>query len=125
MRDRVTREVSLPTDKWETFFVAAGSPEKSLLVGFKTEKLKPLIGKTLAEVAKNRGTSPEETAMDLVIEDNGRVDTIYFLMSEDNVRKQLKQLWVSFGSNKASFAREGIFLNSNTHPQPYGNFARL
>ena len=124
-RQRVKQEMSMPTDKWENFFVAAGSPEKILLVGFKTEKLKPLIGKTLAEVAKMRGTSPEETAMDLVIEDNGRVDTIYFLMSEENVRKQLKQSWVSFGSDEASLAPEGAFLKSNPHPRAYGNFARV
>ena len=125
IRERVKREMSTPTDKWENFFVAAGSPQKILLVGFKTQKLKPLIGKTLAEVAKIRGTSPEETAMDLVIEDNGRVDTIYFLMSEDNVRKQLKQPWVSFGSDEASLAPEGVFLKSNPHPRAYGNFARV
>jgi N-acyl-D-amino-acid deacylase len=125
VRARVKSEMSQPTDKWENFFIAAGSPEKILLVGFKTDKLKPLIGKTLAEVAKMRGTSPEETAMDLVIEDNGRVDTIYFLMSEDNVRKQLKQPWVSFGSDEASLAPEGVFLKSNPHPRAYGNFARV
>src|SRR5438128_10056998 len=117
--------MGLPTDQWEKFFVAAGSPENILLVGFKNEKLKPLTGKTLAQVAKMRGTSPEETAMDLVIEDNGRVDTIYFLMSEDNVRKQLKLPWVSFGSDEASLAPEGLFLKANPHPRAYGNFARL
>ena len=125
IRERVKREMATPTDKWENFFVAAGSPEKILLVGFKTEKLKPLIGKTLAEVAKLRGTSPEETAMDLVIEDNGRVDTIYFLMDEANVRKQIALPWVSFGSDEASLAPEGVFLKSNPHPRAYGNFSRL
>ncbi|MEY2428490.1 MAG: N-acyl-D-amino-acid deacylase [Verrucomicrobiota bacterium] len=125
IRARVKSEMSQPTDKWENFFVAAGSPDKILLVGFKTDKLKPLIGKTLAEVAKMRGTSPEETAMDLVIEDNGRVDTIYFLMSEENVRKQFKKPWVSFGSDEASLAPEGVFLKSNPHPRAYGNFARV
>jgi len=125
IRQRVKAEMSLPTDKWENFFVAAGSPENILVVGFKNEKLKPLTGKTLAEVARTRGTSPQETAMDLVIEDNGRVDTIYFLMSEDNVRKQLKLPWVSFGSDEASLAPEGVFLKANPHPRAYGNVARL
>lgn len=124
-RQRVKAEMSTPTDAWENFFVAAGSPENILLVGFKNPKLKPLIGKTLADVAKARGTSPQGTAMDLVIEDNGRVDTIYFLMSEDNVRKQLKLDWVSFGSDEASLAPEGNFLRSNPHPRAYGNVARL
>jgi N-acyl-D-amino-acid deacylase len=125
IRERVKKEMSQPTDKWENFFVAAGSPDKILLVGFKNEKLKPLTGKTLAEVAKMRGTSPEETAMDLVIEDRGRVDTIYFLMSEDNLRKQVKKPWVSFGCDEASLAPEGVFLKSNPHPRAYGNVARL
>src|SRR5205823_10297595 len=100
VRERVKREMDAPTDKWENFFVASGSPDKILLVGFRNEKLKSLTGKTLAEVAKMRGTSPEETAMDLVIEDNGRVDTIYFLMSEDNLRKEIKKPWVSFGCDE-------------------------
>jgi N-acyl-D-amino-acid deacylase len=124
-RQRVKAEMSTPTDAWENFFLAAGSPENILLVGFKQAKLKPLIGKTLAQVARTRGTSPQETAMDLVIEDTGRVDTIYFLMSEDNVRKQLKLPWVSFGSDEASLAPEGVFLKSNPHPRAYGNVARL
>jgi len=117
--------MGMPTDKWENFFVAAGSPENIVLVGFKNEKLKPLTGKTLAAIAKLRGTSPEEAAMDLVIEDNGRVDTIYFPMSEENVRKELKLPWVSFGSDEASLAPEGVFLKANPHPRAYGNVARL
>jgi len=125
IRQRVKEEMDQPTDKWENFFVAAGSPEKILLVGFKNEKLKPLTGKTLAEVAKMRGTSPEETAMDLVIEDKGRVDTIYFLMSEENLRKEIKRPWVSFGCDEASLAPEGVFLKANPHPRAYGNVARL
>jgi N-acyl-D-amino-acid deacylase len=125
IRQKVKEEMSQPTDKWENFFVATGSPDKILLVGFKNQKLKPLTGKTLAEVAKMRGTSPQETAMDLVIEDNNRVDTIYFLMSEDNIRKQIKRPWVSFGSDEASLAPEGPFLKANPHPRAYGNVARL
>jgi N-acyl-D-amino-acid deacylase len=124
-RQRVKREMAAPADDWENFFVAAGSPENIVLAGFKTEKLKPLTGKTLAEVARMRGTSPEEAAMDLVAEDNGRVDAIYFIMSEDNLRKQLKLPWVSFGSDEASLAPEGVFLKSNAHPRAFGNVARL
>jgi N-acyl-D-amino-acid deacylase len=90
-----------------------------------TDSLKPLTGKTLAEVARMRGTSPEETAMDLVAEDRDRVDAIYFIMSEENVRRQLTLPWVSFGSDEGSFAPEGVFLKSNPHPRAYGNVARL
>ncbi len=125
IRARVAKEMATPTDDWENFFLAAGSPEKILLVGFKNEKLKPLTGKTLGEVARLRGKSPQETAMDLVIEDGSRVSTVYFLMSEENVRKQLKLPWVSFDSDEGSFAPEGVFLKSNPHPRAYGNFARL
>ena len=98
-----------PTDDWENFFVAAGRRTSILLVGFKNDKLKPLTGKTLAEVAKMRGKSPEETAMDLVIEDDSRVGTVYFLMSEENVRKQIALPWVSFGSDaEAAGARRRL-----------------
>jgi N-acyl-D-amino-acid deacylase len=117
--------MAAPADDWENFYVAAGSPENIVLAGFVTEALKPLTGKTLAEVARMRGTSPEEAAMDLVAEDGDRVDAIYFIMSEDNVRKQLKLPWVSFGSDEGSFAPEGVFLKSNPHPRAYGNVARL
>src|SRR3954447_23988509 len=95
-----------PTDPWENFFVAAG-PEKILLVAFKNDKLKPLTGKTLAEVAKLRGKSPQETAMDLVIEDDSRIGTVYFLMSEDNVKKEIALPWVSFGSDAEAPSAEG------------------
>jgi N-acyl-D-amino-acid deacylase len=124
-RKRVKKEMDTPTDKWENFFIAVGSPENIIVTGFKNPKLKPLTGKTLAEVAKLRGTPPEETAMDLVIEDGSRVDAIYFLMSEDNLRKQLRKAWVSFGCDEASLAPEGAFLKSNPHPRAYGNVARL
>lgn len=125
VRARVLQEMVTPTDKWESLYLMAGSPDKVLLVGFKNDNLKPFTGKSLAEVAKRRGKSPEETAIDLVIEDGSRVDTVYFLMSEDNVRKQLKLPWVSFNSDSASLAPEGVFLKSNPHPRAYGNFARL
>jgi len=124
-RQRVKREMAAPADDWENFFVAAGSADNIVLAGFVTDKLKPLAGKTLAEVAKLRGTSPEEAAMDLVVEDNYRVDAIYFIMSEDNLRKQLKLPWVSFGSDEGSLAPEGVFLKSSIHPRAYGNVARL
>lgn len=122
-RARVMTEMTTPTTEWENFFVGAG-PEGILLSGFKTEALKPLTGQTLALVAKARGTSPEETAINLVIEDGSRVEAVYFLMSEDNLRKKLRLPWVSFGSDSGSMAPEGVFLRSNPHPRAYGNFAR-
>lgn len=125
IRARVRHEMSTPTDKWENLYLAAGSADRVILVGFKNEKLKPLTGKTLAEVAKLRGKSPEDTAMDLVIEDGSRVGAVYFLMSEENVRKQIKLPWVSFCSDSPSLAPEGVFLKSSTHPRAYGSFARL
>jgi len=125
VRQRVRREMSTPTNGWENLYLAAGSAEKVLLVGFKNPKLKPLTGKTLAAIARLRGKPPEETAMDLVIEDGSRVGVVYFLMSEENVRKQIKLPWVSFDSDAASMAPRGAFLKSNPHPRAYGNFARL
>jgi N-acyl-D-amino-acid deacylase len=125
IRKRVRREMSEPTDEWENLMLAAGSPDNVLLVGFKSEELKPLTGKTLAEVAKMRGTSPEETAMDLVVEDNSEVGTVYFFMSEENVRKKVALPWVSYCSDSASIAPEGVFIKSNPHPRAYGSFARL
>jgi len=125
LRARVKREMSAAADNWENLYYSAGSPSNILLVGFKNPKLKPLTGKTLAEVANLRGTGPEETAMDLVVEDGTRVSTVYHLMSEENVRKEIKQPWMSFGSDAGSMAPEGVFLQSSTHPRAYGNFARL
>jgi N-acyl-D-amino-acid deacylase len=114
-----------PTDAWESLYLAAGSPDNVRVVGFKNPKLKAFTGKTLAEVAKIRGTSPEQTALDLVIEDGSRVGTVYVMMSEENVRKQIRLPWVSFDSDAGSMAPEGVFLKSNPHPRAYGNFARL
>ncbi|MBX9787575.1 MAG: D-aminoacylase [Pirellulales bacterium] len=125
MRRRVAIEMRTPTDKWENLLLAAGSPERVLLVGFKNPALKHLTGKSLAEVAKRRGQTPEETAMDLVIEDHSRVDTVYFMMSEEDVRRNVALPWVSFGSDAASEAPEGPFLLSQPHPRAYGNFARV
>jgi N-acyl-D-amino-acid deacylase len=124
-REKIAAEVRTPSDKWENLYLAAGSPEKILLAGFKSEKLKPLTGKSLAEVAKMRGKDPVETAMDLISEDESRIDSIYFLMSEENVKKEIAKPWVSFGSDEASQAPEGNFLKSNCHPRAYGNFARV
>ena len=103
----------------------AAGPEKMLLVGFKSEALKPLTGKTLTEVAEMRGTSPAETAMNLVIEDDSRVGTIYFLMSEENIKKKIAIPWMAFDSDAASLEPEGVFLKRNPHPRAYGSFARL
>src|SRR3546814_9741115 len=113
-----------PGSDWENLYFGAGA-DKMILSGFKNEALKPLTGKTLAEVAAMRGKSPEETAMDLVVEDGSRVGTVYFLMSEDNVRKQIQLPWLSFGSDAASQAPEVVFLKSGAHPRTYGTFARL
>ena len=125
IRRRVAREMRTPSDDWENLFLSAGSPENVLLVGFKQDSLKHLTGKSLAEVATMRGTSPEETAMDLVVLDDSRVGTVYFLMSEENIRKQIALPWVSFGSDAGAPATEGVFLKSNPHPRAYGNVARL
>ena len=124
-RAKIAEQVRTPSQDWENFYLAAGSPERILLVGFKSEKLKPLTGKSLAAVAKLRGKDPIETLMDLISEDESRIDTIYFVISEENVRKQLARPWITFGSDEASQAPEGNFLKSNPHPRAYGNFARL
>lgn len=110
---------------YDNAFVNAGGAQGILLVGFKNPALKPLTGKTLAEVATARGTSPEETAMNLVIEDNSRVDCVFFTMSEDNVRREVQLPYMSFGSDGGSMSTEGVFLLSGSHPRSYGNFARL
>ncbi|HEX3127737.1 MAG TPA: D-aminoacylase [Thermoanaerobaculia bacterium] len=123
-RERLKKEMTTPTDQWENLLYFAG-PENTYVVAFKNDKLKPLTGKSLAEVAKMRGKSPEETAMDLVIEDDSRVGTIYFLMSEDNIKRQLQLPYMSFGSDAEALAPEGPFLKSNPHPRAYGNFARV
>ncbi|MHC4117174.1 MAG: N-acyl-D-amino-acid deacylase family protein [Planctomycetota bacterium] len=125
VRRRLVKEMTTPSDEWENLYLLAGSPEKVLLVEFKNPRLRHYTGKTLAEVARLRGKSPEETTMDLVIEDDSRVGAVYFLMSEDNVKKQIKVPWVSFCSDAGSLAPEGIFLKANPHPRAYGSFGRL
>jgi N-acyl-D-amino-acid deacylase len=124
-REKIKAEVKIDSDKWENLYLAADSPDKILLVAFKSNKLKPLTGKTLAEVAKMRGKDPIDTAMDLVAEDESRIGTIYFIMSEENVKKELLKPWISFGSDEASQAPEPPFTKSNPHPRAYGNFARV
>ena len=124
-REKIKAEVKIDSDKWENLYLAAGSPDKILLVGFKSDKLKPLTGKTLAEVAKMRGKDPIDTMMDLIAEDESRIGTIYFVMSEDNVKKELAKPWISFGSDEASQAPEPPFTKSNPHPRAYGNFAKV
>ena len=125
IREKVAREIKTPTDEWENLYLAAGSADKLLLIGFKNPDLKHLTGKTLAEVSASRGTAPEITMMDLVIEDGSRVGTAYFVMSEENIKKKIAQPWMAFGSDAGSMAPEGVFLLSSTHPRAYGNFARL
>ena len=125
VRAKVAAEMKTRGDGWENLYYQAGSPERLVLVGFKNDKLKPLAGKTLGEVARERGKSPEETAMDLVVEDGSRVGTIYFLMDEKNVAKQTALPWMSFGSDAEAPATEGVFVKSPTHPRAYGNIPRL
>jgi N-acyl-D-amino-acid deacylase len=125
IRKRVRKEMREPDPKWDNLYLATGSPDQVLLIGFKNEKLKPLTGKTLGDVARLRHTSPEDTAMDLVVEDDSRVGTVYFLMDEDNVRRQIVLPWVSFASDEDSRGIDGVFLKSSAHPRAYGNFARV
>src|SRR5687768_7874132 len=124
-RKKIADAIRTPSNDWENLYLLAGSPDRLLLASFRSEKLKPLVGKTLGEVAKMRGKDPVETIIDLVLEDRSRIGTIYFLMSEDNLKKQMRQSWVSFGSDAASIAPEGNVLRSAAHPRAYGNFARL
>jgi N-acyl-D-amino-acid deacylase len=125
VRARLIKEMRTPSNDWENLLLLSGGPQNVLLVSFKNPKLKPLTGKTLAEVAKMRGKSPEETAMDLVVEDDSRVGTVYFIMSDDNVKREVGLPWMSFGSDEESPAPEGVFLKSRSHPRAYGNVARL
>jgi N-acyl-D-amino-acid deacylase len=124
-RKRIAKEMGEASDDWENGYLGAGSPDNILLVGFKSEVLKPLTGMTLAEVAEMRGTPPKETAMDLIIEDQSRIGTVYFSQSEDVLRRAIALPWVSFCSDAASLAPEGVFLKRNPHPRAYGSFARV
>jgi len=124
-RTRIAAAIRTPSNDWENLYRAAGSADRVLLVEFKSDKLKPLTGKTLAEAARIRGENPVDTIMNLVLEDRSRVGTVYFMISEDNIRKQIVLPWVSFGSDAASMAPEPPFTKSSTHPRAYGNFARV
>ena len=123
IRKRVREEMK--TDKYDNALATAGSPDRVLLVGFKSDKLKPLTGKTLGEVARMRHSTPEDTAMDLVVEDDSRIETIYFEMTEDNLGKEIVLPWVSFGEDADPEGVDGVFLKFSTHPRAFGNFARV
>ena len=125
IREETIKAMNSKTDKWENMYYAAGTPENILVVGFTQDSLKKYIGKTLGQLAKLFNKSPEETAMDLIIKDSTRVDCIYFLMDESNVKKQIVIPWLSFGSDEGSYTNEGVFLKSNAHPRAYGNFTRV
>ncbi len=125
VRQQTIKDMNSKTDQWENFFYAVGTPENILVVGFKQDSLKKYIGKSLAAVAKLRGTSAEETAMDLIIQDSTRVECIFFLIDEKNVKKQIAIPWLSFGSDEGSYEPAGVFLKSNPHPRAYGNFSRV
>ena len=114
-----------PTDEWENLALAAGSPDRVLLVGFRADSLKHLTGMSLAEAADLYGTTSEEVAMDLVVKDGSRVGTVYFMMDEQNVMRQIALPWVSFGSDAGALATREPFTLSSPHPRAYGNFARL
>jgi N-acyl-D-amino-acid deacylase len=124
-RKRIAREMRQDSKDWENMFLGAGKPENILLVEFKSEKLKPLTAKTLAEVARMRNKPPEETVMDLILEDESRIGTIYFTQSEDHLKRKIALPWVTFCSDSPSLAPEGVFLKSSVHPRAYGSFARL
>ena len=125
LREQIANEMLEESGEWENLYLGAGSPDNILLVGFRSEDLKPLTGKTLGEIAEMRGTDPRYTAMDLIIEDDSRISTVYFTQSEDVVRKAVGLPWVSFNSDAASLAPEGVFLESSPHPRAYGSFARV
>jgi N-acyl-D-amino-acid deacylase len=125
MRPRIAREMRTESDDWENMYLGAGSPDNILLVGFKNPELKKYTGMTLAEVAAERGTPPEITAMDLIVEDRSRITCIYFSQSEDVLRRAVALPWVSFCSDEGAPAAEGVFLRKNNHPRAYGSFARV
>ena len=125
IRKQMIAAMHTNANDWENLYYASGGPDNILLLAFKQDSLKKFTGKTLAEVAKIRGTTPEETAMDIIVQDSTRVGVAYFLMDENNIKKQVSLPWVSFGSDEASYTPEGVFLKSNAHPRAYGCFARV
>jgi N-acyl-D-amino-acid deacylase len=125
IRKEMKKVMNTNARDWENLYYAAGSAEKVLLLGFNRDSLKKYTGKTLAEAASLRGSTPEETAMDLIVQDSSRIDVAYFLMSEENIKKQIVLPWLSFGSDAGSYTADGVFLKSNAHPRAYGNFSRV
>jgi N-acyl-D-amino-acid deacylase len=125
LREQMKKAMNTNATDWENLYYGAGTPENVLLLSFKQDSLKKYTGKSLAEVARLRGKSPEETAMDLIVQDSTRVGVAYFLMSEENVKKQVALPWLSFGSDEGSYTNEGVFLKSNAHPRAYGTFVRV
>lgn len=125
IRDRMKKAMDSNAVNWENLYYGAGGADHVLILGFRTDSLRKYLGKTLSEIAKMRNRSPEETAIDLILQDSSRVDVAYFLMSEDNVKKQVALPWVSFGSDEGSYAPEGVFLKVHPHPRAYGNFVRV
>ena len=125
IRKKALKEMRTPTNKWENMLRTCGGPENVLFLGFSKDSLKMYIGKTLAEVSQAHGKSPEETAMDLVIADRTRVETAYFMMSEENIKRQIALPYLSFGSDAGSPSAEGMFLKYKDHPRAYGNFSRV
>ena len=124
-RGKIADEMRKPGKAWENLCLLTGSPDRVLLVSFGPEAMKPLTGKTLGEIAKQRRADPVDTAIDLVVESKAQTGAVFFLMSEANVKKEIALPWVSFGSDAGSEAPEGVFLKSSTHPRAYGNFARV
>lgn len=125
IRMKMKKAMNTNATGWENLYYGAGSPDKVILLAFKQDSLKKYTGMTLQEVATMRGTSPEETAMDLIVQDSTRIEVAYFLMNEENIKKEIALPWVSFGSDEGSYSPEGVFLKSNPHPRAYGNFARV
>jgi N-acyl-D-amino-acid deacylase len=125
VRSEMQKAMKSNPKEWENLYYGAGGPEKVILLGFRQDSLKKFTGKTLAEVASLRHKTPEETAIDLIVQDSSRIEVAYFFMTEDNLRKQIVRPWVSFCSDAGSYTPEGVFLKSQPHPRSYGNFARV
>lgn len=125
IRKQMITAMNTNAKNWENLYYGSGGSDHVLLLAFKQDSLKKYTGKTLTEVARMRGTSPEETAMDLIVQDSTRVGVAYFMIDENNIRKEVALPWVSFGSDEGSYTTEGVFLKSNAHPRAYGNFARI
>ncbi|MEX1062262.1 MAG: amidohydrolase family protein, partial [Balneolaceae bacterium] len=125
VRDRVITEMNSPETEWENFLQLADDPDNILLLSFNAEELQPYVGKSLGEIAEERGTDPANTALDLLSANEGNIQSVFFLMSEENIRRQIQLPYMTFGSDARSVAAEGGVLQSSTHPRTYGTFARL